>query len=114
MSSRVEPQIRTERRSDRRSFLSQTLKTVGAGLGLAMVAAPPTAAAAGAPRTRRGARPQNATACAIFCSPVDCSCSACSCTGQWLYHCVSQCGDQWNECFWRSSCSGFCYSPNAC
>jgi hypothetical protein len=82
---------------DRRTFLSKLGKTFAVGLGFGLVAA-----------TSASARTD---ACAIFCSPT--SCTTCG-SGKYPYHCTTLCGYDFYDCLSHSTCSGFCFSQNAC
>jgi hypothetical protein len=92
---------------DRRSFLSHLAKTLAAGLGLALV--PHLAASASAGQLGNSKTPS----CAIVCSPTsDCSSYPCG-TGKNRFHCVTECGYNFDACL-AHSCSTYCYSQNIC
>lgn len=97
-----------ERISDRRSFLSQTVRTIGVGLGLAVLGGP---AAAAAP-SRAGSRPRLPDACQIVCSFWRTGCSggqSCGGSGN-TFLCTSNgvCGPDFTCC--HSGTTTYCLS----
>ena len=96
----------TERRS-RRRFVADVARTLGAGVGLAML---PAVARAGDREVSAGP-----DACAIYCQPAESCSTACSTSGYRLFRCVNQCdGSSFQKCYQRTSCTSFCLSQNAC
>jgi hypothetical protein len=95
--------------SNRRSFLSQMLRTVAVGLGVAAVGGP----LAGAASARRAnASPSRSTTCAVYCYPQTCP-GGCppDCN---IFRCVSACGDPDSYSCMNHDCSGFCLSTSIC
>lgn len=97
------------RRVSRGQFLRQVGATVAAGVGLAAV---PSLARAGTAHQGEYQGDEHAPACAIYCYQLS-PCDTCG-TGKRWFRCVSQCGGVQYLCLTRSSCAGFCYSPNVC
>lgn len=98
------------RRISRGSFLRQVGVTLAAGVGLA--AAPSLARADATPQGERQDE-EPASGCAIYCYENSPFCYDCP-PGKRRFRCVSQCGGTEYMCLTRSTCTGFCYSPNVC
>lgn len=108
MPAREEPNGITERRNDRRSFLSQMLKTAAAGLGLAAVAGP--LGAVGSAR-RANASPRLPNACDLYCYLQACDGCASGCN---TFRCVSGCDGSTTYYCLGHGCSNFCASNTGC
>lgn len=94
-----------EHRPDRRSFLSQMLRTAAAGLGIALVGGPIAAGSA-------AASPRRASACDLYCYAYACpgGCAS-NCN---MFRCVSGCDGSTTYYCLQHTCSDFCASNTGC
>lgn len=90
---------------DRRSFLSQMLRTGAAGLGLAVVGGPVAAAAS----PRRASASPSYLQCGTFCRPVDVN--SCGCPGGQYgnyFYCQDNCERTSYYACWATTCTSIC------